>query len=258
LNNVAQIGLALHNYEFAMEHLPPGTINKTGPIVNVEKGNHTSWMVQILSYMEQEGIARNFDISLGTYAAANAPARAMVIPSYRCPSAWGNDQNDAGTAGQSNYAGVHHSAEAPIDVDNDGVLFLNSKIRFNDIKDGASNTVMVGEHLPFTDGLGWASGTRATLRNMGLPKKGAFAMGRRKRGREVSPEDADFVGTFESAHAGTISFAFADGSVHSLSTSLSSKAFTLLGNRADLEMMGDWNLIQDPLEEGELRFDMSF
>ncbi len=31
-NNIAQIGLALHHFEFNTEHLPSGTTNATGPI----------------------------------------------------------------------------------------------------------------------------------------------------------------------------------------------------------------------------------
>ena len=32
----------------------------------------------------------------------------------------------------SNYAGCHHDAEAPIDADNNGVLFLNSAVARTD------------------------------------------------------------------------------------------------------------------------------
>ena len=78
LNNLVQVGLATHNYEFAHEQLPPGTINDTGPIVNQPKGQHISFFVQLLSYLEQTGVAQNFDQSVGTYAAQNLPAREML------------------------------------------------------------------------------------------------------------------------------------------------------------------------------------
>src|SRR5687767_14368808 len=50
LNNVAQLGLALHNYEFHFESLPPGVTNPDGPIRNEAKGQHVSWIVEILPY----------------------------------------------------------------------------------------------------------------------------------------------------------------------------------------------------------------
>ncbi len=46
VNNLMQLGIALHNYESSYEVLPPGSVNPTGPILNVPKGYHFSWMVQ--------------------------------------------------------------------------------------------------------------------------------------------------------------------------------------------------------------------
>jgi prepilin-type N-terminal cleavage/methylation domain-containing protein len=48
LNNVAQLGLAVHNFEFHFEHLPPGVVNPDGPIRSEPQGQHVSWIVQIL------------------------------------------------------------------------------------------------------------------------------------------------------------------------------------------------------------------
>ena len=47
------------------------------------------------------------------------------------------------------------------------MLFLNSHISAHDVTDGTSNTIYVGEKLSDQNDLGWMSGTRATLRNMG-------------------------------------------------------------------------------------------
>ncbi|HMO86576.1 MAG TPA: DUF1559 domain-containing protein, partial [Lacipirellulaceae bacterium] len=43
-NNVAQLGLAVHSYEFHHEKLPPGVINPEGPIRNEPQGQHVSWI----------------------------------------------------------------------------------------------------------------------------------------------------------------------------------------------------------------------
>ena len=165
MNNIAQIGIALHHYEFAQEEFPAGVTNPTGPITNDEVGKDVGFLVEILPHIEQLGIATRFDKSLGTYAKKNAPARRVPIEIYICPTSYVNETNDAGTAGVSCYAGCHNSTEAPIDVDNDGVLYLNSSTTFSDIVDGSSNTIMVGEYNPSGASLGWASGTNATLRN---------------------------------------------------------------------------------------------
>lgn len=232
-NNLVQIGLAIHNYEFAHEHLPPGVADKKGPILATPVGLHVGHLVEILPYIEQRGIANNFDKSIGTYAAANKPAREMVIPTFSCPS-FPEQQNADGSAGLTNYAGCHHGDETPIDKDNNGVLFLNSKISYGDILDGSSNTILVGEMLPYDNSLGWASGTRSSLRNMS---------------EIVDPEDwqlvrsippaPNVVGGFGSMHSSGANFCFAGGSVQFLMQTLDDELRANLGDRDDGAMMGE-------------------
>lgn len=241
LNNLVQIGLAVHNYEFANEKLPPGTINKTGPIINQPKGEHISFLVQLLPNLEQRGIAENFDQSLGTYAPANLPARMMNIPTFQCPSHRGS--NGDIDVGLSNYAGCHHGSETPIDADNNGVLFLNSSVTFGDIKDGASNTVLIGEMLPQKDHLGWASGTRSTLRNTSELVSGSSVRSNQRNGIVAEDKDGEpelHVGGFGSEHAGGANICLADGSAQFISERIDANVLSWIGNRADLEMMGDW------------------
>ena len=71
----------------------------------------------------------------------------------------------------SSYAGCQNDVEAPIDVDNHGVFYLNSRVRVIDVSDGLAQTLFVGE-LVKSSPLGWVSGTRATLRNTGSPMNG--------------------------------------------------------------------------------------
>src|SRR4051812_26811224 len=54
VNNLMQLGIALHNYESSYESLPPGVVNDTGPISNIPKGYHASWMLQLLPFLEQK------------------------------------------------------------------------------------------------------------------------------------------------------------------------------------------------------------
>jgi prepilin-type N-terminal cleavage/methylation domain-containing protein len=53
-NNMVQLGIATHNFEFAYEHLPAGTINPTGPIRTEEKGQHVGYLVALLPYVDLE------------------------------------------------------------------------------------------------------------------------------------------------------------------------------------------------------------
>lgn len=237
MNNVAQLAIAVHNYEFAHEHLPPGVINDKGPITSDEVGKDIGFFVLLLPYIEQYGIANSFDQEAGTYAPVNAPAREMVIPLLRCPSGFDNfEVNLAGTAGTAHYAGCHHHKEASIDTDNKGVLFLNSKIRFGQILDGSSNTILIGEKFVDSADLGWASGTRASLRNTGeFLNPGAWQALNRGANDPVS-----FVGGFGANHNSIGVFGFADGSVLSLPSGISKTIFRNLGNRADGAMMGTW------------------
>ena len=278
LNNIAQIGIALHSYEFAQEEFPAGVTNPTGPITNDEVGKDVSFLVEILPHIEQMGIAIRFDKTLGAYDPANGPARERVIESYICPSKGGPEQieTETGLAGMSSYAGCYNSTEAPIDEDNDGILFLNSRTKFSDILDGSSNTILVGEYNSNKSSLGWASGTRSTLRNTGggfddgvdyyaTNNSGGYGSSdfgtldydedldeQDLDGEDMDKEEAELeeqaeparnllVGGFGSLHTGGANFCFASGAVRFLSDSIDQQLFENLGNKADLEMMGSFS-----------------
>ncbi|MDX1944338.1 MAG: DUF1559 domain-containing protein [Pirellulaceae bacterium] len=160
-NNLTQLILAVHNYELAHGVYPPGTIDKQGPIVNAPIGYHHNWIIQILPYFEQQNTWRAIDPKVSVYHAKNAPVINVPITTLHCPS------SPAPMIGFSDYAGSHHDSEKAIDAKDNGVFFLNSRIRYDDVEDGSSHTIFLGEKI--TDGweIHWLSGTRATLRNAG-------------------------------------------------------------------------------------------
>ncbi len=174
-NHLEQLILAVQQYEAAHGVYPPGTIADQGPILNVPQGYHHGWISQILPYLEQEVVARNIDRRASVYGPANRDPRRADIEVLRCPS------SPAGGVGYSDYAAVHHDREAPIDVDNNGVFFLNSAIRYDDVVDGVSNTIFLGEKATVRGDLGWMSGTRATLRNFGVFGGGGWGWGNAPR-----------------------------------------------------------------------------
>jgi len=245
-NNLVQIGLALLNYEMAHECLPPGSVDPNRPIRNEAKGYHMSWMVQLLPYLDQSNAFQHFDFSVGVYDPKNKAAGDVRLSVFTCPSHW----SVGNTPGATTYAGCHHDVEAPIDIDNNGVLFLNSSVRHRDIRDGASNTIFVGEYadLP-TTGLGWASGTRATLRNAGGGIANTSSIRPGLAGANPIPPAAGGggveamllqVGGFSSAHAGGANFTIGDGSVRFISQAVNLATFKNLANRADGELPGDY------------------
>lgn len=167
-NNVLQYAVALHNYDMAHRTLPPGTVDVKGPIYHLPVGFHHSWIVQVLPMLEQPAAYKALDHSQSIYSKINFPVRSYHFPTLQCPS----DRSIGEHFG--NYAGVHDSREVPIDVTNNGCLYLNSRVRFGDISDGTSSTLLIGEKVPEPTELGWSSGTRASLRNTGS----AIAAGR--------------------------------------------------------------------------------
>jgi prepilin-type processing-associated H-X9-DG protein len=152
----------------------------------------------------------------------------------------------------TNYVGVHHDVEAPIAADNHGVLFLNSHVRYEDVTDGTSSTLFVGEKLNDGLDLGWASGTRASLRNTGSavnfsrPGTGPLspAPARGSAGGAATGDDnaagtgnPPHVGGFASHHPGGANFAFGDGSVRFIKASIGISVYQHLANRADGEVI---------------------
>ncbi|HUG92784.1 MAG TPA: DUF1559 domain-containing protein [Planctomycetaceae bacterium] len=237
-NNLMQIVLAVHNYEMAHEVLPPGSINDTRPIVNAPRGYHVSWAVQILPHLDERNAYNRYDFTLGVYAQPNDRVRAYPMRVLSCPSdpgAFGG----RGSQAHSNYAGCHHSREAPIDVDNDGVLFLNSSVRFEEITDGSSYTIFIGERLVEGADLGWVSGTRATLRNAGTPINGVALV--LPQAVPAQPGGGPLaVGGFSSHHTGGATFAMGDGSVRFISENINLPTYASLAHRADGEMVGEF------------------
>jgi type II secretory pathway pseudopilin PulG len=259
-NNLRQLGLALANYQGAHSVYPPGTINATGPISSTPTGYHQSWIVQILPFIEERNAFDLTDFAVGVYHKNNQSVRDHIISILQCPS-WAGPRTNG-----SNYAGCHHDVEAPIDVTNNGLLYLNSAIGLEDITDGSSHTLLVGEKGIDPGDLGWMSGTRATLRNTGFPPNGApvatsFGGGGfpeygdpradapgsddgpgddvPKPGVAANPSSPFYVGGFSGAHPGGIETVFGDGSVQMISDNISPTVFQQLGNRADGKLLDE-------------------
>jgi len=260
-NHMVQLILALQHYESAHEELPSGVTDPAGPIRNEPVGMHHGWMIRVLPYLEEGNAYRLADLKASVYGDENAAARKLTIPVFVCPSTVG-DRSE-----KSSYAACHHDVETPIDVKNNGVMFLNSRIHMVDVTDGTSHTIFVGEKRIDPNDLGWLSGTRATLRNAGtpinyaggIPSPSEVTILPAEGANPAKPQDnavvigdpfnasiaADqpiqprtYVGGFGSWHTGGgAMFGFGDGSVRPINEDISPRLLRRLANRADGEVV---------------------
>ena len=77
-NNLKQIGLAIHMFHDASKKLPPARMNDNG---------FNGTFLMVLSYLEQDDVARRFDGSVSYQGnAENREVAATPIPTYLCPS----------------------------------------------------------------------------------------------------------------------------------------------------------------------------
>ena len=232
-NNLKQIGLALHHYHDTNGSLPPGLT----PKAKGEAFPLMGWLPRLLPFVEQQPL---WDLTVTAYA--ERPNDPYGLPHYGFMTpvkVFGCPADSRVYATQLTHEGFRPALTSYLGVlgvnvlGNQGVLYLGSHIRFADILDGTSNTLMVGERPPSPDfWYGWwyaaqgqlDSGSADTvlgvreLRNVydqytpGCPPGPYHFMA----GNLADPCDAFH---FWSLHPGGANFVFADGSVEFLTYS---------------------------------------
>lgn len=85
LNNLKQIGIAMHNYQLAVGGLPPARTSEA-PL--------HGWAVWILPYLEQGNIFNDYDQTANWFDPVNQKAVTTGIKSLRCPSTPNPDRAD--------------------------------------------------------------------------------------------------------------------------------------------------------------------
>jgi prepilin-type N-terminal cleavage/methylation domain-containing protein/prepilin-type processing-associated H-X9-DG protein len=163
VNNLKQIGLALHNYESTNTVFPPGRIN------TYVAGNGHCWGAysQMLPQFELQVLfnAMNFSMNpdpdyTSTIAVVNMTAAVTVLNTFLCPSDGGPSSVVVGGglyAGHnyllnvgSGYA-VVQAPPSPGTTPN-GILFENSAVPIAGITDGTSQTAVISETIRSTAG----------------------------------------------------------------------------------------------------------
>lgn len=154
-NNLKQIALACHNYESANKRFPPSAV------IDFRLGNtanNGSWGVhgRILPYLEQGNLYNQVDLTLGWDF--QPVINGLRIPTYSCPSdAKADEVRDPGKGRPHLYPTTYGFNFGRWFVFNpqtrrggDGVFFPNSFLKFRDITDGTSATLLVSEVKAWT------------------------------------------------------------------------------------------------------------
>lgn len=176
-NNVKQIGLALHNYMATNDVFPMGeAISPSFPAGSSSSG--PSWATTILPYIEMQALNDQIDRSLPTYIypaipdtwpPAHQAALCTVVSEYVCPSSGhpptfnyddvrtpnshGHSPNDFGLLEYTGIAGSDRTSPgyasvppaSPLFPSRLGVLYYGSTTTAATVRDGLSNTMIVGE-----------------------------------------------------------------------------------------------------------------
>lgn len=243
VNNLRLIGQALTRYYGAYECFPAGVQSETGPIRNEPKGQHIGWVCPLLPYLEADVYYRKLDLSQSVYSPKNDEVRRTTLAVVRCPSFGGSTTRME--LAQSNYAGCYHDEEASIDTDRNGAFVLNRWLSKDDIPDGEAFTLFVSEKGIESEELGWASGTRATLRNTGHPPENwlrlkaelnkADADSQEHAQTEVASQEKAIgpVGGFSSVHPGVVEALMGNGTVRPVVWTIDQKVWRQMAHRAD-------------------------
>jgi prepilin-type N-terminal cleavage/methylation domain-containing protein/prepilin-type processing-associated H-X9-DG protein len=172
-NNLKQIGLALHNFHDTFGTFPPGGITE-GNCCSTQ--SRTNWAIEILPYLEQIALYRQYDQTQFNESPVNAFVCQQRVKVYECPSdaphvlgmpasgpgsglnymsgsyravsgranisaPLGWFDNSEGAALPQWYRGALHTVWANLGLTTESI---------GSIADGTSNTLMVGEYMTRT------------------------------------------------------------------------------------------------------------
>jgi prepilin-type N-terminal cleavage/methylation domain-containing protein/prepilin-type processing-associated H-X9-DG protein len=165
VNNLKQIGIAMHNYHTANEAFPPGSSAALYQL-NTVPYSWNNWSAQalLLGYLEQSPIYASVNFSLAPFAsnvagdlAANTVLRTR-IGSFLCPS----DGAAGSQCTNSYYGSMGTTIGYNTQTSSNGLFAETVGHPIRDIIDGTSNTVAFSETL-----VGDLSSSTAPLRKRG-------------------------------------------------------------------------------------------
>ncbi len=238
LNNLHQIGIALHTY--ADMHgrkfgkglnnckLPAGTIANS----DLSPEQRLSWIVELLPYIEEDALYRQIDRGAGWDAPSNLPLSHSRLPLLQCNGL--RDAIPSPNGWETTYIGIAgvgaNAANLPSDSPKIGVFGYDRQTSLADIKDGTSHTLMVLESARDTGS--WAQGGLTTVRGID-PAEKPYLGARRPFGGTHFTEN----GLLRSPHSLGCNGLWADGSGRILSDTIAPEVLEALATIAGGEMI---------------------
>jgi prepilin-type N-terminal cleavage/methylation domain-containing protein/prepilin-type processing-associated H-X9-DG protein len=280
-NNMHQIGIALHAFHDTNNRLPAalnigvrwysGYFRETpggGLAANGYpiEGPFYSWMFHIAPYMEQQNVYKAFNKTPGPsgwpwyqfFTTDNTCINGAMCKSFQCPADTRSDllfppgatgsQPGQPCAALTGYLAVSGRDQFFEDGGQNGVIYVNSSVKLTAIRDGTSNTLMVGERPPSVDldyGWLWAGSGDfpyfgATDVNLGVREVvNGTPNGPRdffRPGNLVDPGNLHRY-HFWSLHPGGGNFLFADGGVRYVTYSIGSQNLGTYNNIPNYTLM---------------------
>ena len=271
-NNLKQIGIAIHNYHETHRCFPPMHIEIRGVTDPTATGNFLGWGTMILPFMDQAPLYNKFDMNeqwRDNVTSAITPATLLlvktVLPAFMCPSDPADGLNpDIGNYGKSNYAACYSPLRAPSPAFNPttyrsypGVFSNNTVTKFKSIRDGSSNTMMIGEKTTqggysgavWVGGYGYPSGGRyytnwpwhsGLVRNANHDGTTYIADPRFLINGYYPTTNAAYPWAFASSHTGGAHFVLADGAVRFISENIDGDLYVSLGSISGKEVIGEF------------------
>jgi prepilin-type N-terminal cleavage/methylation domain-containing protein/prepilin-type processing-associated H-X9-DG protein len=265
VNNLKQIGLAIHSYHDARKQFPPARVGRDA---------YATWPILVAPYLEQGNLAKLWDITKTYDQQTNPLARTTLVPVFFCPSRRGpmtSPASENGTPGVDGNGGLEGACGDYAVCDGDGyhrnetiangaivapfltnpnigdnnpypkpILSFRSMTSIASISDGTSNTLLAGEKHIHQTGLGKAvEGDDAYYSgyNYVAAQRSAGWYLDDSKHKQTKPLMRGSDGTadirFGSWHTGIVNFVFCDGSVRSLPINIDIDTLRRLAVRND-------------------------
>ncbi|MBW3598461.1 MAG: DUF1559 domain-containing protein [Planctomycetes bacterium] len=214
LNNLHQIGVALHAYHDVHRRFPPGGIE---PRPIWPQGRQFAWSAFLLPMLEQESLSEQIDFNKAFDDPANADAAAIVISGYLCPSTPRDSPLHQGRGG-CDYGGIYGERITSPNNPPKGIMLYDEALGFADVLDGASTTLIVSEDANFPDGQ-WINGRNIFDQSFAINQAPKFENDIRSR------------------HPGGANGLFCDGSARFLSETMPLEILAAICTRAGQEVV---------------------